>query len=47
LEPTLDTGTIIMIGHICIRDPDTNEILLRRRDNLPPPMPQEDRDAST
>lgn len=28
----LDQSTTTLIGHICIRDPDTGEIIVRQRD---------------
>lgn len=31
-DKPLDETIVQLIGHICIRDPDTGEIILRRRD---------------
>ena len=30
-DPHDDLGNVIMIDHICIRDPDSGEIILKKR----------------
>ncbi len=34
-DKPLDQTTVMVIGHICIRDPDTGEIIMRQRDIAP------------
>lgn len=31
-EIEVDSGNVTVIAHLCIRDPDTGEVILRQRD---------------
>jgi hypothetical protein len=40
--PNHDQSNVSTIGHICIRDPDTGEVILHRRDITVEKKPEND-----
>jgi hypothetical protein len=40
MSEMIDKGSIRVIGHVLIRDPDSDEVILNRRD-LPPANPSQ------
>jgi len=41
-QPKLDQSNVSTIGHICIRDPDTGEVILHQRDITVEKKPEND-----